>query len=279
MRRRYRRHKNLAGWLIAGGACAGMFTVVAMPIGYVATHMISLADAIVGQDGESQSPATVSSRVLSDWNERIKTESYWRDRSDGGSGEQPEIRSSSNGTHRTVCVRLCDGFYWPVSFATTQSRLGRDTKTCEQSCSSPTRLFVQSNPGAGPPQMVDTNGQPYSKLTNAFHFQTSYDASCKCKPHPWERDALDRHRLFALEQQQAAKGNKTAATELDLLRAEMKSRGVTGIDVAPGPSAEGRGKKRKTESAQHRDTGDVSQSPDPRKAAAAENWTARNITR
>src|SRR5690606_29512315 len=31
-----------------------------------------------------------------------------------------------HGTYRTVCVRLCDGFFFPISFATTPDRFGAD---------------------------------------------------------------------------------------------------------------------------------------------------------
>jgi hypothetical protein len=40
-------------------------------------------------------------------------------------------------TYRTVCVRLCDGFFWPVSFATTKLGLKRDDETCQAACESP----------------------------------------------------------------------------------------------------------------------------------------------
>src|SRR5450432_3773935 len=36
-----------------------------------------------------------------------------------------------SGTFRTVCVRTCDGAYFPVSFATYQARFQDDEKTCK----------------------------------------------------------------------------------------------------------------------------------------------------
>src|SRR5438552_18274927 len=36
-----------------------------------------------------------------------------------------------SGTFRTVCVRTCDGAYFPVSFATVQGRFADDEKTCK----------------------------------------------------------------------------------------------------------------------------------------------------
>src|SRR4030088_868664 len=39
-----------------------------------------------------------------------------------------------SGTFRTVCVRTCDGAYFPVSFATVQARFQDDEKSCKALC-------------------------------------------------------------------------------------------------------------------------------------------------
>jgi uncharacterized protein DUF2865 len=72
------------------------------------------------------------------------------------------------GTYRMRCVRLCDGFYLPVSFATRRQRFARDAKQCEQSCPTRARLFVHRNPGESADDMVDLAGRPYRKLPTAF---------------------------------------------------------------------------------------------------------------
>lgn len=38
---------------------------------------------------------------------------------------------AAGGTYRTVCARTCDGFYFPISFATLPSRFPDDEKTCK----------------------------------------------------------------------------------------------------------------------------------------------------
>lgn len=83
------------------------------------------------------------------------------------------------GTIRTVCVRLCDGAYVPVSFATTPDRLAADSARCEASCSAPSRLFTGPPDGA-PESMTDLSGTPYSALPTAFRFRTIYDQTCAC---------------------------------------------------------------------------------------------------
>jgi hypothetical protein len=48
----------------------------------------------------------------------------------------------SSGTYRTVCVRLCDGVYFPISFSTYRSYFAKDAERCERSCPNRSRLFV-----------------------------------------------------------------------------------------------------------------------------------------
>src|SRR5215471_819512 len=45
-------------------------------------------------------------------------------------------------TFRTMCVRLCDGYYWPVSFATTQEHFARDEQACLKGCSASAVLYT-----------------------------------------------------------------------------------------------------------------------------------------
>ncbi|KRR26557.1 hypothetical protein CQ14_02705 [Bradyrhizobium lablabi] len=87
-----------------------------------------------------------------------------------------------SGTFRTVCVRTCDGAYFPVSFATYQQRFQDDERTCKALCpAAEANLFTYRNPGEDINQAVSITGQPYSSLPNAFKFRTEFNASCSCK--------------------------------------------------------------------------------------------------
>jgi Protein of unknown function (DUF2865) len=128
---------------------------------------------------------------------------------------------SGDGNHRTVCVRLCDGYFWPISFSTDRDNFGRDKRVCENSCGgSQTRLYTHENPGQDIEQMVDVKGVPYTKLRTAFLFRTSFDQSCKCNAHPWEQASKDRHRMYALEAEKR-KGSQHAAAELTRMKSAL----------------------------------------------------------
>lgn len=114
---------------------------------------------------------------------------------DEWAGYEPWVPGRAD-TFRTVCVRLCDGAYFPISFSTTRSRFKADAARCQSGCSSPARLFVVK-PEGDPEDMVDVRGAAYADLPNAFKFRTAYDASCTCRGQPWDVEARERHRQMA----------------------------------------------------------------------------------
>jgi hypothetical protein len=113
------------------------------------------------------------------------------------SARHQSVRLDDGATYRTMCVRLCDGYFWPVSFTATKREFARDSDVCERSCGSPAVLHFYRNPGQEPQDMVDLNGQPYAKLGTAFRYRVSYDSACKCRPHPWEEASRQQHLSYA----------------------------------------------------------------------------------
>ena len=97
-----------------------------------------------------------------------------------------------SGTFRTVCVRSCDGAYFPISFATVPARFPDDEKTCKALCpAAEASLYAYRNPGEDMNQAVSISGQPYSASPNAFHFRQEFNPSCSCKaPGQTWSDAL-----------------------------------------------------------------------------------------
>jgi hypothetical protein len=90
---------------------------------------------------------------------------------------------SGSGAYRTVCVRTCDGFFYPISFSTNSSRFGEDEKTCQKSCpATEVLLFSHRNPGEDINQAVSTTGgQLYTSLPNAFKYRQAWDNNCSCR--------------------------------------------------------------------------------------------------
>lgn len=111
---------------------------------------------------------------------------------------QNEDRSkSTGGTYRTLCVRVCDGFYFPISYSTSRERFASDAKQCERRCPTRSRLFVHRNPGEDVDDMVDLKGRLYRRLPTALLHRAQYVADCTCRGLPWDKEAIARHRVYA----------------------------------------------------------------------------------
>lgn len=111
------------------------------------------------------------------------------------------------GTYRTVCVRSCDGYFFPVSFSTTQSNFARDADVCRASCpGTDVELYTYRNPGETTDDMISLSGVPYARLEVAYRYQKEYVKGCSC---------------------QAPKSQLASLTNSDLPRSEAQT------DVAP----------------------------------------------
>lgn len=90
-------------------------------------------------------------------------------------------------TYRTLCVRSCDGYYFPISFSTLPSNFSQDVQQCRSQCAAPAELFVYRNPGEEPEQMVSSDGQrAYSDLENAWRYRKEFVKGCSCKPNEYD---------------------------------------------------------------------------------------------
>jgi hypothetical protein len=110
---------------------------------------------------------------------------FWEDDSEGGAGGGGGLGTYGNlgyATYRTLCVRLCDGYYFPVSFSTLPNHFPRDQEACQSRCAAPTELYYYQNPGGAVDQMVAVNSsEPYTKLPTAFRYRKEYVKGCSCK--------------------------------------------------------------------------------------------------
>jgi Protein of unknown function (DUF2865) len=147
--------------------------------------------------------------VNDDWFDRIFESAR---RHSAPESEPPRRRDDrpKGGMYRTLCVRLCDGFYFPISYSTRRGRFASDAKQCEQSCPAGSRLFVHRNPGQDVDDMVDLDGRPYRSLPTAFLHRAQYIADCTCHGNPWDAAAVARHHAYAEARKQTVAGKPAA---------------------------------------------------------------------
>jgi hypothetical protein len=86
------------------------------------------------------------------------------------------------GSYKTVCVRMCDGFYYPISYASNPTRFADDARACQQSCpAAEAQLYVHRS-GEDMNQATNTiTQQPYTALPTAFRYRQAFDNACSCK--------------------------------------------------------------------------------------------------
>ena len=86
------------------------------------------------------------------------------------------------GTYRTLCVRSCDGYYFPISFSTSSARFPTDQAVCQSMCpGADVALYVHQNPGQESEDMVSLAGASYASQPFAFLYRQSYNQSCTCR--------------------------------------------------------------------------------------------------
>ena len=100
----------------------------------------------------------------------------------GGHIISPGGDGAPSGTFRTVCVRACDGYYFPISYSTVQSRFADDARTCQRECpATAVELYSYRNPGEDIGQAVSLSGQAYTALPTAFQYRKEYTPTCSCR--------------------------------------------------------------------------------------------------
>lgn len=102
---------------------------------------------------------------------------------ESGGEELPQVADvPPASTYRTLCVRTCDGFFFPISYATVPSRIATDARSCQRLCpAAEAVLYSHRNPGEDVSAAVSPDGRSYRELPNAFRFRQAFDPSCTCK--------------------------------------------------------------------------------------------------
>ncbi len=113
-------------------------------------------------------------------------------------------------SYRTMCVRTCDGFYFPISFSTLGSRFPEDESKCKSQCAAPAELYVYKNPGEEVEQMVSITGEPYNNLKNAWRHRKQYIKGCSCKAEEYSAHEIQLSEQELGKQARVAPAQRSA---------------------------------------------------------------------
>ncbi|HEV3372945.1 MAG TPA: DUF2865 domain-containing protein [Xanthobacteraceae bacterium] len=143
----------------------------------------------------------------------------------------------ASGTYKTLCVRTCDGFYFPVSYSALPNRFAEDAQACQRLCpASEVALYSHRSSGEDVNQAVSTaSGRPYTELPNAFAYRKQFNPSCSCKAagQTWA-DALKQ-----LDDQTVERGDIVVNTEERAKQLAQPQTDAQGKPIKPTPPARG----------------------------------------
>ncbi|HMN37888.1 MAG TPA: DUF2865 domain-containing protein [Hyphomicrobium sp.] len=153
----------------------------------------------------------------------------WSEEGDIGSNNWTPYGSNGE-TYRTVCVRLCDGYYFPVSFSTLPSHFAQDAEVCSSKCAAPAQLYYYRNPGGAMDQAVALqSNDPYTKLKTAFRYRKEYVTGCSCKAAEYVPASTADQKAERSKPPQITTGST----------ADAASATPSGWEVQPIPESEG----------------------------------------
>lgn len=80
-----------------------------------------------------------------------------------------------------VCVRACDGSFFPVSYFGAANRSDRLEQVCRSLCPNADMTLYSFPFGGTIEEAVSSAGEPYARLPNAGKFEQTYDPGCSCR--------------------------------------------------------------------------------------------------
>jgi hypothetical protein len=153
------------------------------------------------------------------------------------------------GTFRTVCVRTCDGFYFPISYSTSPDRFRDDEQACQRMCpAAEVALYTYHNPGEEMTQAVSLNGRLYTELPTAFQYRKALDSTCSCRRpgESWAQtlksvgpdDTVIPGDVVVTEQHAKQLSQPRFGPDGKPLRPELRGTASTAVPASPAPTAQ-----------------------------------------
>ncbi|MBB1247919.1 DUF2865 domain-containing protein [Rhizobium sp. G21] len=107
--------------------------------------------------------------------------------------------AGANGGLVTMCVRTCDGAYFPISSRASSFNFRRDAQVCSMMCPGhETELFYHSIMSESTEMRSSTSGQAYAAQSYAWRFRTQgKDAQCGCNFSLYYSEMLRREAVVS----------------------------------------------------------------------------------
>ena len=153
---------------------------------------------------------------------------------DDGAIMEPQQDNTPRGGSEAVCVRTCDGSFFPISYSARRANLGDLQEMCSAQCpAAEVKLYTRAPRDMNTAVSID--GDSYTNLENAFKYEKQVVPNCACrKPgQSWAEALVDAEKLLG----EGRKGDIIVTPE----KAEELSR-----PQQPGNVPAAKGKSRKS---------------------------------
>jgi hypothetical protein len=143
--------------------------------------------------------------------------------------------------YRTICVRSCDGFYFPVSNNASQRRLSMDAELCRSSCPNAETALYLVPIGQDAELAMSVDGHtPYPSLPNAFKYRRGVDPSCSCRKQgqTWSEALAEAERILVQNGRSDGPISEQRAFELSRVRTDApKGKQIDPATLPTAPTA------------------------------------------
>jgi hypothetical protein len=127
--------------------------------------------------------------------------------------EQPEGGNGAIGGSQALCVRSCDGGFFPLNFSSRSAPTDELQQMCQALCpNTPVQLFTR-NPRSDISTALGADGTAYQDLPNALKYTKAFDPACACKPPNQSWVEALAHAEQVLGEMGGAKASDTVVTE------------------------------------------------------------------
>jgi hypothetical protein len=173
--------------------------------------------------------------------EQPQTDARFEDHGDqkqsAPSGEKGPVQAHS-GSY-AVCVRTCDGSFFPVSYSGAGSRADSLEDVCRALCPNADMALYSFPFGGTVDEAASATGEPYANLPNAGKFEKAYDPSCSCrrKGQTWAEALADAEARYGHEKRDIlVTPEKSAEMARPIIDPKAKAIDSKGKPIVPNAS-------------------------------------------
>jgi hypothetical protein len=146
-----------------------------------------------------------------------------------------------------VCVRTCDGSFFPVSYSGAGSRSDSLEEVCRALCPNADMALYSFPFGGTIDEAESASGEPYADLPNAGKFQQTNDPACSCRRRgeSWAEALADaearygheKHDIIVTPEKSAEMARPIVDPKAKLVIDPKAKPGAPGASVVAGPGA------------------------------------------